>query len=44
MAAYTKLSVYATEEQGEILSAYLADYPFDSFDYDGESLDRKSVV
>ena len=24
MAAYTKLSVYATEEQGEILSAYLA--------------------
>ena len=38
MAAYTKLSVYATEEQGEILSAYLADYPFDSFDYDGESL------
>lgn len=36
MAAYTKLSVYATEEQGEILSAYLADFPFDSFDYDGE--------
>lgn len=38
MAAYTKLSVYATEEQGEILSAYLADFPFDSFDYDGELL------
>ena len=37
MAAYTKLSVYTTEEQGEILSAYLADFPFDSFDYDGES-------
>ena len=36
MATYTKLSVYATEEQGEILSAYLADFPFDSFDYDGE--------
>lgn len=36
MAAYTKLSVYASEEQGEILSAYLADFPFDSFDYDGE--------
>lgn len=36
MAAYTKLSVYATEEQGEILSAYLADFPFDSFDHDGE--------
>lgn len=38
MATYTKLSVYATEEQGEILSAYLADFPFDSFDYDGEKL------
>ena len=38
MAAYTKLSVYVTEEQGEILSAYLADFPFDSFDYDGELL------
>lgn len=38
MATYTKLSVYATEEQGEILSAYLADFPFDSFDYDGELL------
>ena len=34
MATYTKLSIYATEEQGEILSAYLADFPFDSFDYD----------
>ena len=33
MAAYTKLSVYATEEQGDILAAYLADYPCDSFDY-----------
>lgn len=33
MAAYTKLSVYATEEQGDILAAYLSDYPFDSFDY-----------
>ena len=38
MAAYTKLSIYATEEQGEIISAYLADFPFDSFDYDGELL------
>lgn len=34
MAGYTKLSVCATEEQGEILSAYLAEYPFDSFDYE----------
>lgn len=33
MSAYTKLSIHATEEQGEILSAYLADFPFDSFDY-----------
>ena len=33
MANYTKLSIYATEEQGEILAAYLADFPFDSFDY-----------
>lgn len=33
MATYTKLSIQATEEQGEILAAYLADYPFDSFDY-----------
>ena len=38
MASYTKLSVHATEEQGEIISAYLADFPFDSFDYDGEFL------
>ena len=38
MAAYTKLSIYTTEEQGEIISAYLADFPFDSFDYDGELL------
>ena len=38
MAAYTKLSIHATEEQGEIVSAYLADFPFDSFDYDGEFL------
>ena len=34
MASYTKLSVCATEEQGEILAAYLAEYPFDSFDYE----------
>ena len=34
MAAYTKLSIRATDEQGEILSAYLADFPFDSFDYE----------
>ena len=33
MASYTKLSVCTTEEQGEILAAYLAEYPFDSFDY-----------
>ena len=33
MATYTKLSIHATEEQGEILAAYLADYPFESFDY-----------
>lgn len=33
MASYTKLSVYATEEQGEVLAAYLADFPCDSFDY-----------
>ena len=38
MASYTKLSIHATEEQGEIISAYLADFPFDSFDYDGEFL------
>ena len=34
MAGYTKLSVCITEEQGEILAAYLAEYPFDSFDYE----------
>lgn len=33
MAVYTKLSINASEEQGDILTAYLADYPFDSFDY-----------
>ena len=33
MANYTKLSIHATEEQGEILAAYLAEFPFDSFDY-----------
>jgi ribosomal protein L11 methyltransferase len=33
MATYTKLSINTTEEQGEILAAYLADFPFDSFDY-----------
>lgn len=33
MANYTKLSIQATEEQGEILAAYLAEFPFDSFDY-----------
>ncbi len=33
MANYTKLSIHATEEQGDILSAYLAEFPFDSFDY-----------
>ena len=33
MANYTKLSIYATEEQGDILAAYLSDFPFDSFDY-----------
>ena len=33
MATYTKLAVNTTEEQGDILAAYLADYPFDSFDY-----------
>ena len=33
MATYTKLSIHATEEQGEILAAYLADFPFESFDY-----------
>ena len=33
MANYTKLSIQATEEQGDILTAYLSDFPFDSFDY-----------
>ena len=33
MANYTKLSIYATEEQGDIITAYLSDFPFDSFDY-----------
>ena len=33
MANYTKLSIQATEEQGDILTAYLAEFPFDSFDY-----------
>lgn len=33
MASYTKLSIQATEEQGDILTAYLAEFPFDSFDY-----------
>ena len=33
MANYTKLSIHTTEEQGDILTAYLADFPFDSFDY-----------
>ncbi len=33
MSNYTKLSIYATEEQGDILIAYLSDFPFDSFDY-----------
>ena len=33
MAAYTKLSIYATEEQGEIIAAYLSEFSFDSFDY-----------
>ena len=34
MATYTKLAVNTTEEQGDILAAYLAEYPFDSFDYE----------
>lgn len=38
MSNYTKLSISTTEEQGEILIAYLSDYPFDSFDYEGELL------
>lgn len=34
MSNYTKLSIHATEEQGDILTAYLADFPFESFDYE----------
>lgn len=34
MSNYTKLSIYTTEEQGDILTAYLSDFPFDSFDYE----------
>ncbi len=34
MATYTKLSIYVTEEQGEILAAYLSEFPFDSFDFE----------
>lgn len=34
MSNYTKLSIYATEEHGDILTAYLSDFPFDSFDYE----------
>lgn len=33
MATYTKLSIQTTEEQGDILVAYLSDFPFESFDY-----------
>uniref|UniRef100_UPI004057058A 50S ribosomal protein L11 methyltransferase n=1 Tax=Alistipes sp. TaxID=1872444 RepID=UPI004057058A len=33
MSNYTKLSISTTEEQGDILTAYLSDFPFDSFDY-----------
>ncbi|MBR2031169.1 MAG: 50S ribosomal protein L11 methyltransferase [Alistipes sp.] len=33
MSNYTKLSIRATEEQGDILAAYIADFPFESFDY-----------
>ena len=33
MAAYTKLSINTTEEQGDIIAAYLSEFPFDSFDY-----------
>ena len=33
MAAYTKLSIHTTEEQGDIIAAYLSEFPFDSFDY-----------
>ena len=35
MANYTKLSIQVTEEQSDILTAYLADFPFESFDYAG---------
>lgn len=35
MSNYTKLSISTTEEQGDILTAYLSDFPFDSFDYEG---------
>lgn len=38
MATYTKLSAHITEEQGDILTAYLADFPFESFDYEGGML------
>ena len=38
MATYTKLSIRATEEQGDILTAYLSDFPFESFDYSEEML------
>lgn len=34
MAAYTKLSIQTGEEQGDILTAYLSDFPFESFDYE----------
>lgn len=34
MSNYTKLSIHTTEEQGDILTAYLADFPFESFDYE----------
>lgn len=38
MAAYTKLSIQTSEEQGDILIAYLSDFPFESFDYGGGML------
>ena len=34
MIFYTKLSINVSEEQGEIISAYLADFPFESFEYE----------
>lgn len=34
MATYTKLSIQVSEEQSEIISAYLADFPFESFEYE----------